>query len=71
MKKLLSTILHERTDTIEYRAIRKNLMVCAQNEKSEYRTIKIQPKTITMLQNNGITVEKIKENGYEVYRLSW
>lgn len=71
MKKTLSTILRERTDTIEFRAIRKHLMTCAQNEKSEYRTLAIQPKTITMLQNNGIDVKKVNENGYEVYKLSW
>jgi len=71
MKKLLSTILKERSDTVEFRSIRKHLMICAQNEKFEYRIIKIQPKTITMLQNNGITVEKITENSYEVYKLSW
>jgi hypothetical protein len=69
--KLLSTILKERTETIEFRALRKQLMICAQNEKTEYRVIRIQPKTITMLQNHGINVEKSKENGYEVYKLTW
>jgi|GEM_PF-2320689 len=71
MKKILSTILRERTDTIEYRAIRKALMNCAQNAKFEYRVLKIDPKTITMLQNNGIKVEKNQDNGYEVYLLTW
>ncbi len=71
MKKLLSTILKERTDTIEFRAIRKNLMVCAQNEKFEYRTLKLQPKTITLLENNGIKVEETEEHGYKAFKLSW
>lgn len=71
MKKLLSTILKERTDTIEFRAIRKQLFTVAQNGKSEYRTLSISPKTITMLQNNGITVDKINEHGYETYKLTW
>lgn len=43
MKKLLSKILHERSETIEYRAIRKQLMICAQNEKFEYRDHKNKP----------------------------
>lgn len=71
MKKTLSTILRERTDTIEFRAIRKALYVVAQNSKSEYGTLRIEPKTITMLQNNGINVEKINENGYDLYRVTW
>lgn len=70
-KKLLSTILKERTETIEFRAIRRQLMVVAQNSSSEYRTIQLQPKTITMLENNGIKVEKVNEHGYEVYKLTW
>jgi len=44
MKKTLSTLLRERTDTIEFRAIRKALYVVAQNSKCEYRTLSIQPK---------------------------
>jgi len=71
MKKTLSTILKERTDTIEFRAIRKQLMIVAQNSKAEYRTLSIQPKTITMLENNGITIEKVNEHGYEAYKLTW
>jgi len=71
MKKLLSTILHERSDTVEYRAIRKQLMNCAQNNKFEYRRIQIEPKTITMLQNNGINVNQEEENGYKVWLLTW
>ena len=70
-KKLLSTILRERTETIEFRAIRKQLLVVAQNTGTEYRTLHIQPKTITMLENNGIKVEKVNEHGYEVFKLTW
>lgn len=69
--KLLSTILKERTETIEFRALRKRCMVAAQNEKNFIRSISIQPKTIIMLQNQGLNVQKSKENGYEVYILSW
>lgn len=69
--KLLSTILKERTETIEFRALRKRLMQAAQNEKTDLRTIKIQPKTIIMLQNHGIKVEQTQEHGYEVWILSW
>jgi hypothetical protein len=71
MKKTLSTLLRERTDTIEFRAIRKALYVVAQNSKCEYRTLSMQPKTITMLENNGITIEKVNEHGYETYKLTW
>lgn len=69
--KLLSTILKERTETIEFRALRKRLMNAAQNEKAELRTLNIKPPTIIMLQNHGIKVEKVKEHSYEVYILSW
>lgn len=71
MKKTLSTILKERTDTIEFRAIRKKMMDAAQNSKAEIRQLRIEQKTIIMLQNNGINVEKINENGYDIYKCSW
>lgn len=46
-------------------------MKVAQAGKNEYRVLKIEDKTITMLQNEGISVEKINEFGYEKYKLSW
>lgn len=70
-KKLLSTILKERTETIEFRAVRKNLMVAAQNNKSNYRIIRLSSKAIMQLQNEGITIEKITEFNQEKYLLSW
>lgn len=71
MKKNLATILRERTETIEFRAIRKGLMTAAQNGKNEFRKLIIQPKTIIMLENNGIEVKKVNEHGYETFLLSW
>lgn len=70
-KKNLATILKERTDTIEYRAIRKNLMNTAQNWKNEYRILRITDKAIVMLQNEGINVEKITELGCSKFLLTW
>lgn len=70
-KKLLSQLLKERTDTIEYRAIRKQLMIKAQNNGSDYRIMRISDKTIIMLQNEGIKVEKITEFNTVKYLLSW
>lgn len=76
-KKLLRTILLERTETIEYRQIRKALMTVAQNNKDNdpvkncYRVIKMKQQTILRLQNEGLTVEKLKEHGYENYKISW
>lgn len=71
MKKNLATRLVERTESIEYRAIKKNLMVAAQNKQKEYLLMHISPETIIMLQNDGIKVEKFQEFGYDKYRLSW
>lgn len=76
-KKSLSNILLERTQTIEYRDIRKQLMSIAQNnknndpEKNCYRIVYIKQETIIKLQNEGLTVEKINEYGYEKYKISW
>ncbi len=70
-RKLLSTILKERTDTIEYRAIRKHLMTAAQNNKSEFRILKITDKTIIQLQNEGLAVERINEFEHEKWKISW
>lgn len=70
-KKTLATILKERTDTIEYRAIRKHLMIKAQNRSNEYRVISLQDRTIIMLQNEGIKIEKITEFGQDKYLLTW
>jgi hypothetical protein len=76
-KKLLRTILIERTETIEYREIRKALMTVAQNNKDNnperncYRVLKMKQDTLIKLQNEGLTVEKIKDNGYEKYKIRW
>lgn len=70
-KKPLATILKERTDTIEYRAISKHLMNTAQNGKNEYRIMRITDKTIVLLQNEGINVEKITELGCSKFLLTW
>lgn len=71
MKKTLNTILKERTDTIEFRAIKKQLMTVAQNSGTHLMRLSIQPKTIVMLENELLTVEKISPNGYETYKISW
>lgn len=72
-KKLLSTILNERTESIEYRAIRKQLMIQAQNRKSEFLVLKakMNDHAITQLQNEGITVKEIDDHGFIKYKLSW
>jgi len=70
-KKLLSQLLRERTETIEYRKIRGQLMKLAQNEKTEMLIIKISPETQIMLQNEGIKIEVINDFGYDKIKLSW
>ena len=71
MKKLLATRLLERTETIEFRRIRSALNTAAQNRMREFRILRIDDSTVLMLQNEGLTVEKIKEHGYEKYKISW
>lgn len=71
MKKTLNNILRDRTNTIEFRAIRKQLMNVAQNRGTYLLRIKIEPETIVMLQNELLTVQKINEHGYETYKISW
>lgn len=71
MKKLFATRLRERTDTIEFRAIKKQCMNIAQNRGTCMLRLTIQPATITMLENELLTVEKINEHGYETYKISW
>lgn len=71
MKKTLNTLLTERTRTIEFRSIRKQLFVVAQNKKNFLLRLNIEPETIIMLQNECLTVEKINEHGYETYKISW
>jgi hypothetical protein len=71
MKKTLKIILQERSDTIEYRDIRKQLMNIAQNNGNQLLRLRIEPKTIMQLQNEMLTVEKITEHGTEKYRISW
>lgn len=71
MKKTLATQLRERTETIEYRAIKKELLKVAQNRGNEFRRLYIEPDTVTRLQNEGLTVEKITEHGFEKFKISW
>lgn len=70
-KKYLSDILRIRTETIEFRRIRSELMKAAQNRQVQYRAISLAPGTILQLQNEGIKVELINEFGYEKHLLSW
>lgn len=71
MKKLLSTKLRERTDTVEFRKIRRQLMQFADDKKYEFRILRLQQGTINMLQNEGIKVTAIKEHGCDKLLLSW
>ena len=71
MKKTLNTILKERTETIEFRAIKKQLMNVAQNKGTFLLRLQIEPNTVVMLQNELLTVEKIQDHGYEKYKISW
>lgn len=71
MKKDLAQRLRERTETIEFRAIRSKLYQAAQDKKDEYRILHITQETIVMLQNEGIKILKLKEFGYPVFKLSW
>lgn len=70
-KKLLSQILRERTETIEYRKVRSQLMKYAQNEKTSFRILKLKSETIIQLQNEGIVITEINEPSYKVFELSW
>lgn len=70
-KKTLAAILQERTDTVEYRSIKQKLMKVAQNKGNEFRVIFIEQKTINQLQNEGISVTKVNEFGYDKYLLKW
>ena len=70
-KKLLSQILRERTETIEYRKIKSQLMKLAQNEKTSMLIIRISAETQVMLQNEGITIEEIDDHGFKKLKLSW
>lgn len=71
MRKTLNTILKERTETIEFRAIKKQLMNVAQNKGTFLLRLYIEPNTITLLQNELLTVEKIIEHDYEKFKISW
>jgi len=70
-KKLLSEILRERTETIEFRKIRAQLMKYAQNEKTSFRILKMKTETRIQLENEGITITEINETNYTVLELSW
>ncbi len=69
-KKLLSEILIERTETIEFRAIRTQLMKFAQNKKRQFHILHIGEPALTMLRNEGLTIERIND-GCEKWRISW
>lgn len=72
-KKNLAYRLRERNETIEYRRIRTALNGVAQSKhaKQEYRVMHLEPETIIMLQNEGITIAKINEFGTDKYLLTW
>jgi len=70
-KKLLSQYLRERTETIEYRKIKAQLMKLAQNEKTEMLILTVSHETQIMLQNEGIKIETITDGGWDKLRLSW
>jgi len=71
MKKNLASRLRERTETIEYRAIKTRLNYAAQNKLPQVLLLTIQSHTIIMLQNEGITVERFTEFDTPKYRLTW
>lgn len=72
-KKLLSAVLNERTESIKYRAIRKDLMNVAQNGKNSYLILagKTDEYSLIRLQNEGIDIESIDEGGWIKYKLTW
>lgn len=70
-KKLLSQILRERTETIEYRKVRGQLMKYAQNEKKEFHILKMKTETRIQLENEGIKITEKHEKNYTVLVLSW
>lgn len=70
-KKLLSQVLLERSDTVEFRKVKSQLMNIAQNKKREMFALTLEKDTITMLQNQGINVSKCDEFGYTRYKLTW
>lgn len=73
MKKNLAYRLREKRETIEYRSIRTKLNAIAGNKdfKQEFRIIHLQPETINMLMNEGITIKKINEFGTDKFLLTW
>lgn len=77
MKKNLQTILLERSETIEYRRIVKQLMDVAQNnlknkkEFNSYRVLILEQSTLDRLRNEGINVEVIREFGCNKFLLTW
>jgi hypothetical protein len=71
MKKTLRTILLERTDTIEYRSIKKRLMVIAQNGGNQLILLHLSVKAQIQLNNEQIDTEKFNDHGYEKWKISW
>ena len=71
MKKTLNRILQERTDTIEFRAIRKQLMNIAQNGGNSMLRIHIEQKTLAQLHNENLTVEQVTDYGTKKWKISW
>lgn len=72
-KKLLAIVLRERSESIIYRKVRKELMDQAQNNRSEYIILqsRLDDYALTRLQNEGILVAPINENGHHKYKLTW
>lgn len=73
MKKNLAYRLREKRETIEYRAIRTKLNAIAGNKdfKQEFRIMHLQPETINMLMNEGITIKRINEFGTDKFLITW
>lgn len=70
-KKLLSAILLERTESIQYRKVRSQLMNMAQNEKREFFILKLDEYTTNRLQNEGIAIETDNTFNYSRLKLTW
>lgn len=72
-KKLLSDILNERSESVNYRKIRKELMNLAQNNRNEFIILKskMDDYSATRLRNEGIQFAFFSEFGYDKIKLSW
>ena len=72
-KKLLSTILAERSESVKYRKIRTDLIKQAQNLKRSFIVLKsnMDNYSLITLQNEGINISEINEFGFDKYLLEW